>query len=116
MHITEHNTTDGVMLHADGPLVAGAPQTLFQNAVWRVLRAGHRRILVNLKKVPSIDAAGIGALVETATTARAAGIVLVLSDLAPRVRHVLKITGLLDTFEIVGAAEDYAGRRYLESS
>ncbi len=101
MLITEREVACGVILDLAGPLVAGAPQFAFLRAVGEAVRAGHRRVIVNLNGVPSIDAAGIGALAEGIRTTRLFGARLLLADVAPRVRHLLALTGLLTALDVV---------------
>jgi len=106
MLITEREYGAGVMLEVVGPLLAGAPQTMFRQAVVGALRAGYRRVVVNLKDMPSIDAAGIGALAEAVTTAQPLGVILVFAELSPRVRQLVAVTGLLAVLNIAKTAVD----------
>ena len=106
MLITEREYGAGVMLDVVGPLMAGAPQAMFRQAVVRALRAGYRRVVVNLKDMPSIDAAGIGALAEAVTTAQPLGVILVFAALSPRVRQLVAVTGVLGVLNIAETAVD----------
>lgn len=51
-------------------------------------------ITVDLSRVPLVDAAGVGALMEAAAAADAAGVALRLVGANPFVRHVLAVTGM----------------------
>ena len=106
MLIIEREYGAGVMLDVVGPLLAGAPQAMFRQAVVRALRAGYRRVVVNLRDMPSIDAAGIGALAEAVTTAQPLGVILVFAALSPRVRQLVAVTGLLAVLNIAKTAVD----------
>ena len=106
MLIIEREYGAGVMLDVVGPLLAGAPQTMFRQAVVGALRAGYRRVVVNLKDMPSIDAAGIGALAEAVSTAQPLGVILVFAALSPRVRQLVAVTGVLAVLKIAETAVD----------
>ena len=60
-----------------------------------LIRRGDRLVLLNLSGPVDIDAAGIGELVHAFNTMRAAGGVLRIVNPTGRVRHMLRLAGLL---------------------
>jgi anti-sigma B factor antagonist len=63
------------------------------------------RILVDLRRVTFIDAAGLGVLVGAAARARQAGRRLTLVDPTPATLRLLRITGLHRVFQLEGPAQ-----------
>jgi anti-sigma B factor antagonist len=59
-----------------------------------VLRNGARRIRLDLSRLSSIDAAGVGELVSAFNATKAAGGVLDIAHASRRVRRVLEVTGV----------------------
>jgi len=62
--------------------------------VHAALRDGARRVRLDLSRLSSIDAAGVGQLVEAFNATKAAGGVLDIAHAGTRVRRVLEVTGL----------------------
>lgn len=62
--------------------------------VYAALRDGARRVRLDLSRVSSIDAAGVGELVTALKVTRAAGGVLDIAHAGSRVRRVLEVTGV----------------------
>ncbi len=60
-----------------------------------LIRRGERRVLLDLRAVDHIDAAGVGELVRAFNVTRAAGGTLRVAHANSRVRRVLQIAGLL---------------------
>ena len=100
MQITKRTIPDAVVLDVMGRLVAGGPEFDFETAVRQVLQAGHRAVVVNLKAVPCIDAAGIGALIGAACSARESGVPLAFAEPAARVRSLLSLTGVVRAIQV----------------
>jgi anti-anti-sigma factor len=82
------------ILRVEGPLRAPLNFEL-GHRLDALIRRGDRLVLLNLSSVVDIDAAGIGELVHAFNTTRAAGGVLRIVHLTGRVRHMLKLAGLL---------------------
>lgn len=62
---------------------------------------GHRRILLNLREVTSVDSSGIGELFGSYTTVRNQGGVLKLTEPNERVRKVVHLTKLDTLVELI---------------
>ena len=60
-----------------------------------LIRRGERRVLLDLRAVDHIDAAGVGELVRAFNATSAAGGGLRIAHANSRVRRVLQVTGLL---------------------
>jgi len=82
-----------VVLHVDGPLRAPV-NTSLRHAVVALLRRGERRIVLNLARVSSVDAAGIGELVRAYNKAIAMNGVLRIAHAPERIEQLLDRVGL----------------------
>ena len=83
---------DVVILRCSGRIVRGTETAI----LCAVLHQQERDIVLDLKGVDAIDAAGIGVLISL----QAAGLYLKLMDPNEHVREVLRVTGLESVFEI----------------
>src|SRR5262245_51904962 len=72
--------------------------------VQAVLRGGARRVRLDLSRLSSIDAAGVGELVSAFNVTKAAGGVLDVSHASRRVRRILEVTGVYGLLTTCGAA------------
>lgn len=68
--------------------------------------AGLRKIIVNLDGLESIDSTGLSALVGIWVKAMEVGAQMVLSCHKPRIHKILRITGLLNLFNINSASPE----------
>jgi anti-anti-sigma factor len=73
---------------------------VLRSRVESLLQGDVRRVLLDLSGVPSIDAAGVGELIHLFTTAAAAGGVLEIVGISPRVRRVLDVTGVIGLLSV----------------
>src|SRR5262245_53631777 len=69
-----------------------------------VLRSGVRRVRLDLSRLSSIDAAGVGELVSAFNATKAAGGVLDIAHARGRVRRILEVTGVYGLLTACGAA------------
>jgi anti-anti-sigma factor len=90
--VSVQNLGDEVILRCQGRIVRGDETTILCSAV----QQDGRNVILDLKEVDTLDAAGIGALVSL----QAAGIYLKLSNPSEQVRQVLSVTGLDSVFEL----------------
>ena len=81
------------IISVEGALSAPFETRLMQR-VQAVLRRGARRVRLDLSRLFSIDAAGVGELVAVFNATKAAGGVLDISHAGRKVRQVLEATGV----------------------
>jgi anti-sigma B factor antagonist len=92
---------DGVLvLGLEGKLHHGTGDVRFREAVERALAEGHRKVLLDLKGVSSMDSSGLGELVRSKVTAAQAGAEVKLVNLDMKVYELLTISALVPAFEI----------------
>jgi anti-anti-sigma factor len=90
--VTTSYSDDALVLECRGRIVRGDETSILCAAA----RQDVRNVLIDLKEVETIDAAGVGALVAL----QAAGIYLKLPNPNPQVRELLRVTKLDSIFEI----------------
>lgn len=86
-------TPSGPLVRASGRLLVGAGA---DHPAWAKLGAGDalEHVTLDLGAVTAVDAAGIGRLLRTRQRLDAGGARLIIEGAAPRVGHVLRLTGL----------------------
>ena len=90
---TLHPTACDARVQLDGELDLAARE-LLEAEVLAALRAGARRVLLDLHGVRFVDAAGLGGIVRALHHAEAAGSQLSIVEPSPVVRRVLRLTNL----------------------
>ena len=92
LNVTVQKLGEVVILHCQGRIVRGQETAILCAAV----QQHGRDVILDLRKVDAIDAAGIGVLVSL----QAAGIYLRLTAPSEQVREILRLTKLDSIFEI----------------
>ena len=88
-------STPGHILYVNRPLRAPMDGDV-RHQMAALLRCGERHIVVDLKQVTRIDAAGVGELVRAYNMARAVGATVQLVNPSARVRALISRVGLAD--------------------
>jgi anti-anti-sigma factor len=97
-----------IVLSPQGPLVAGGAAEGFEQQLRQLLRTGHLNLVIDLSAVPTIDSAGISALVRCHTTVQRAGGSLRLAASSPAVSRILEVAhldGVFASYESIEAAQ-----------
>ncbi len=93
-------------------LVAGGPARDFESSVQELFKAGYRHLVTDLSGVPSIDSAGVRALVRGLTTSRRLEGSFVLVGPNANVRGVLQTAHLDTVFPILDSIALAVARRW----
>lgn len=99
------SVADRLVLSPQEPLVAGGPAEAFESQLRQLYRSGQRHLVIDFKRVPAIDSAGIRALVRGHTTAQRVEGTLRLAALPARVRETLEASRLASVFDIYDSTE-----------
>jgi anti-sigma B factor antagonist len=98
---------DGVtVLTLDGRIVLGEETSALREQLKRLLAEGKKKLVLNLKNVTMIDSAGLDTLVVAHTTAKSNGATMRLCHVGSRTSELLKITRLVNVFEISDSEAD----------
>jgi len=106
MRITQWTFRDSAVLEMQGVLMGPEAIGLLDAAIRRAIRAGPQRVVLNLGEVPSIDAAGLGALVAAYGVVKRSGATLRLAHVARRVHALLAMCRLVTVFETFDSVEE----------
>ena len=106
MDLSVLKQADVQVLRLRGRLTLGEAVDAFKSALDNSLAAGDAQIIVNVSEVPSMDSSGIGVLVRSQSSARAAGGSIKLVQPSAYTLKTLKMVGLLDLFEVYDSEED----------
>jgi anti-anti-sigma factor len=99
------SVADRLVLSPQEPLVAGGPAEAFESQLRQLYRSGQRHLVIDFKRVPTIDSAGIRALVRGHTTAQRVEGTLRLAALPSKVRETLEASRLASVFDIYDSTE-----------
>jgi anti-sigma B factor antagonist len=113
-HIDEQVIGDVVVLKLEGHMTLDAEERRLRDVVEDLLAASHRRVVIDLEKVPYVDSLGVGEIVRAYSAVAHAGGAFRLASATPRVREVLEATQLAPVLGLclsVGDAIDQLHRR-----
>ncbi len=92
---------DRLLLSPQEPLVAGGPAEELERRIQEVFKSGQEHLVIDLRGVPTMDSAGIRALVRGHTTAQRLNRRFTLVSPNPRVRETLELSLLTRVLEVV---------------
>ena len=96
------------VIKLQGGLRLGPPVDAVRSALEDLASKGENRLVLDLSDVPIMDSTGMGLLVRAHTSASKNGGAVKLAAPAKIVNQTLKITGLLQVFEVFGDADQAA--------
>ena len=91
---------DCAVVRLSGRLGMGVNDMLYAR-VSRLI-PNHKRIVLDLTDLKSMDSLGLGTLVRLYVSAKAGGSAIELVNLRPRIRELFAITNLLSVFSVIG--------------
>lgn len=98
---------DGVcVVSVDGKMIGGPDSDEFHDYIKTVLGEGHRKIVINLSKVPWANSQGVGMLIGAHTSIKNAEGELVLTNIGDRIDSILTLTRLLIIFKTFDSEEE----------
>ena len=89
-----------LVLSPQEKLVAGGPAEQLEKEIQTSLKQGVQRVVVDMRKVPSIDSAGVRALVRGHTSSERLSRQFILVSPNDKVREVLRLSLLEQVFTI----------------
>jgi anti-sigma B factor antagonist len=99
MKFVTRKAGDVLIIDVDGKILLGEGDIEIKQAVDDLLKKGHKKILLNLAKVPYLDSAGLGEIIRCFTALRKAGGSFKLLSPNDRIKDLLNITKLLNVFD-----------------
>ena len=99
MQITTRHEEGVTILALDGKLVIGDGDVALRDALKEQLDQGEKKILLNLKKVRTMDSSGLGELIRCKASATSVGADIRLVHVEDKVEQVLEMTRLIGVFD-----------------
>ena len=99
MRISQRERGGVTILDLDGRLAIGDGDIALREAVLDLLDEGETMILLNLRRVRSMDSSGLGELVAGKTAAAARGASIKLLHVEGKIKRVVTMTRLVGVFE-----------------
>jgi anti-sigma B factor antagonist len=87
------------IIDVEGKILLGEGDVEIKQAVDDLIEKGHKRVLLNLARVPYVDSAGLGEIIRCFTALRKSGGTLKMLAPNPRLVDLLTITNLVNVFE-----------------
>jgi anti-sigma B factor antagonist len=108
MKISEVVTGDVTVLKVKGSITIGEGDRTLRTTVREQIAKGHRKIVLDLHDVLTIDSSGLGELVSAYTAVTSEGGKMTLARLPQKVRDILESTQYISIFDVYNTDEDAA--------
>ena len=100
MQIEQRSSGDVAIVGISGDItLSKGGDVLLKDKIQSLLQQGHRKIVLDMGNVSSVDSAGLGQLVQVYATTSHLGGSLKLLNLTKRLRDLLVLTKLLTVFD-----------------
>lgn len=106
MEIGKRESAGVLILELQGKLHHGVGDVEFRDALEEALEQGHRKIVIDLDGVKSIDSSGLGELVRAKVTATRRQAEMKLANLNMRAYELLTMSQLVPVFDIYESQEE----------
>ncbi len=107
MKLRQKELKSGVVLfEVEGSIVGGPDAMALNDEVHKLVGAGIKRFVVDMKSVEHINSSGLGILIASLNAVRQAGGDLKIANASSRVLELLKITKLNQIFESFNSVDE----------
>ncbi|HUF05538.1 MAG TPA: STAS domain-containing protein [Aridibacter sp.] len=100
LFIRERRDSDLTILDLSRGSVDGFRKIIFGLALQRLIDMGQNQVVLNLAKVPYVDAAGLGELISARLRVSESGGQMKMCELSDRNLELIALSGLISVFEI----------------
>jgi len=105
--ISEKIVGDVAVVIIRGDVTPGKIEGLLSRRMLALASNGHKKLVLNLEGMPSIDSIGLGEIVRSYTTLMRQGAKMKLAAVPKKIVDLLRVTRLIMAFEVI-ATEDEA--------
>lgn len=105
--ISEKIIGDVAVVTIEGDVTPGKIEGVLSRRMIALAGKGHKKFVLNLERMPSIDSIGLGEIVRSYTTLMRQGAKMKLAAVPKKIVDLLRVTRLIMAFEVV-ATEDEA--------
>jgi anti-sigma B factor antagonist len=106
VYLIEKLVDDVLILDIHGRLVLGDETVALRERVKKLIAAGHKRIIFDLKELAYMDSSGLSTMISSFVSVRNQGGQLKLVNLTQRVSDLMQITKLTTVFDLYDNIED----------
>lgn len=106
MNIQVEQNQDHAVVHVSGEVDMSNSRKLRDTLLDLIQKRKHKKVVINLDRVPSMDSSGIATLMEGLAEAKKHDGEMILVGVQESLRGVLSLTNLLSVFEIRPTIED----------
>jgi anti-sigma B factor antagonist len=106
LKITSREVDGVLVLVLEGRIVFGEEAIALREKLESVLAAGKGKLVLDLKNVTMIDSTGLDVLVMAHNSAKSSGASLCLCNLSTRSNELLRVTRLVNVFEVSASETD----------
>ncbi|HKX28013.1 MAG TPA: STAS domain-containing protein [Blastocatellia bacterium] len=99
MDIRVRSNGDVMIIDLSGNLTIGRSEESLRETVTKLIAEERKQLLLNLAEVPIIDSSGIGAMIKSFTSVKAANGQMKVLKPSRMARQLLTVTGLLSVLE-----------------
>src|SRR5262245_50479699 len=99
MDIRVRSNGDVMIIDLSGNLTIGRSEESLRETVTKLIAEERKQLLLNLAEVPIIDSSGIGAMIKSFTSVKAANGQMKILKPSRMARQLLTVTGLLSVLE-----------------
>jgi len=106
LKITSREVDGVLVLVLEGRIVFGEEAVALREKLESILAAGKGKLVLDLKNVTMIDSTGLDVLVMAHNSAKSSGASLRLCNLSTRSNELLRVTRLVNVFEVSASEAD----------
>lgn len=106
MQINVREEEGVIILDLDGKLTIGDGDVKLREEVKDQLDKGHKKLILNLKGVKTMDSSGLGELIRCKASAQNEGATIKLLHVEDKVQEVLEMTRLIGVFDSYNEVTD----------
>jgi anti-sigma B factor antagonist len=104
--ISEKIVGDVAVVTIRGDVTPGKIEGVLSKRMIALAGKGHKKLVLNLEGMPSIDSIGLGEIVRSYTTLMRQGAKMKLAAVPKKIVDLLRVTRLTMAFEVVASEEE----------
>ena len=104
--ITEQIRGDVAIITLAGDVTPGRIEGVLSRTMLALVAQGHRKLVLNLEGLPSIDSIGLGEIVRCYTSVTRQGAKLKLAAVPKKIVDLLRVTRLILAFELAASNDE----------
>jgi anti-sigma B factor antagonist len=108
--ITEQIAGDVAIVTLAGDVTPGKIEGILSGRMLDLVARGHKKLVLNLEGLPSIDSIGLGEIVRSYTSIMRQGAKMKLAAVPKKIVDLLRVTRLIVAFELAASNDEAVAR------